>query len=98
MAQKDLTPARVDALARAAGVDPAAMQQAAQDPDVARQIRDVRALAQEINVAGTPAFVVGGEVIQGADMERLRTAIARTRGATVGAFGEALTRSPPQPH
>ena len=48
----------------------------------------------KLNLKGTPTFVVAGEVIPGADIERLETAIARARASALSSVGEALTRNP----
>lgn len=94
LGQKDLTPARVDALAAKAGLDAATLQLAATDPDIAAQIRDTRALAQEIDVRGAPAFVVGGQIVQGADIDGLRAAITRARSLSLSSMGADLTLRP----
>jgi protein-disulfide isomerase len=94
LGQKDLTPARVDALAAKAGLDPAALKLAIDDPAIDEQIRDTRALAQEIDVRGAPTFVVGGQIIQGADPEGLRAAITRARSLSMSSMGADLTLRP----
>ena len=94
LAQKDLTPARIDALIAKAGLDVAAVQLAATDPAIDEQIRDTRALAQAIDVRGAPAFVVGDQIIQGADTERLRAAITRARSLSLSSMGADLTLRP----
>ena len=49
---------------------------------VAEQIDAVSALADALDISGTPAFVVGGEVFRGAiDLEAMRSAIASARAA-----------------
>lgn len=87
MSQKTLTDARLDTALRAAGLDPREVRLAARSPEIEQQIRDTRALAQEINIKGTPTFVVGGQTIQGADVEKLRAAITRARNASYEALG-----------
>lgn len=94
LGQKDLTPAKVDALVAKAGLDVAAVQAAARDPAIDAQIRDTRALAQDIDIRGAPAFVVAGVVIQGADIDRLRSTIAEARAASLGRMGASLAQSP----
>jgi protein-disulfide isomerase len=94
LAQKDLTPAQIDALAAKAGLEPTALQLAAADPAIEEQIRDTRALAQEIDVRGAPTFVVAGEIIQGADMERVRAAITRARSSSLSSMAGDLTLRP----
>jgi protein-disulfide isomerase len=51
------------------------VRKAADDPAIARQLRDTRALATSLKIEGTPAFVVGDTLIPGADVDALRTAI-----------------------
>jgi len=86
MGQKALTDVRLDAVIGQLGLDPGAVREAARDPAIDAQIRDARALAQEIRITGTPTFILGGEVIAGADMARLRGAILRARGEALGAL------------
>ena len=76
MAEKALDDAAIDRTLAAAGVDPAQARKAAQDPAIARQIMDVRALATALQIEGTPAFIVGDTLIPGADLGALQAAIA----------------------
>lgn len=94
LGQKKLTPARVDALAAKAGLGPADLQLATSDPAIAQQIGDTRALAQEIGLQGVPAFVVGGQVVQGADIDGLRAAITRARSSSLSSMSDSLIRRP----
>ena len=75
MAEKALDDTLLDHDLTAAGVDPAQARKAADDPAIARQILDTRALAENLKIAGTPAFVVGDTLIPGADIPALRAAI-----------------------
>jgi protein-disulfide isomerase len=61
---------------RSVGIDPAQARKAAQASDIERQLLDTRALAQNLKIEGTPAFVVGDTLIPGADIAALRTAVA----------------------
>jgi protein-disulfide isomerase len=79
MAEKHLDEAGIDRHLTALGVDPAAARKAAADPQIARQIADVRELAGALRIQGTPAFVVGDILIPGADMQGLRAAIAKAK-------------------
>ena len=79
MAQKPLNPGSIDQAFRAAGVDPVAARKAAADPAIERQISDTHDLARSLGIDGTPAFVVGDNIISGADMNALRTAIEAAR-------------------
>ena len=76
MAEKALTEETLNAQLQAAGLDPAATRQAAQDPAIERHILDTRALATALHIDGTPAFIVGDTMIAGADLGALRAAIA----------------------
>ncbi|MDF2901920.1 MAG: protein-disulfide isomerase, partial [Phenylobacterium sp.] len=89
MSQKTLTDARLDSAIRSAGLDPQGVRTAALSPEIEQQILDTRTLAQQINVKGTPTFVVGGQVVQGADIETLRQAISRARSASYEALASA---------
>ena len=89
MSQKTLTDARLDSAIRSAGLDPQGVRTAALSPEIEQQILDTRTLAQQINVKGTPTFVVGGQVVQGADIETLRQAISRARNASYEALASA---------
>ncbi|MBL8538523.1 MAG: thioredoxin domain-containing protein [Hyphomonadaceae bacterium] len=76
----ELTSARIDALAREAGIDVARMRRAMTDPEITRLLEDNRALAIDAaSNPATPIFVINGEVIPGFDRERLD---ARLRAAT----------------
>lgn len=79
MSQKKLTEARLDAALSSVGLNASEVRAAARDPAIAQHILDTRTLAQEINITGTPTFLVGGQVIQGADMDKLDQAIKRAR-------------------
>ena len=90
MSQKKLTEPRLDTVISSLGLNPPAVRAAAGDPAIAKHIQDTRALAQEINITGTPTFLVAGQVIQGADMDKLDQAIKRARSASY----EALASTP----
>lgn len=79
MAQKPLNDATIDRSLRAVGVDPAQARAAAENPAIQRQLLDVRALAQALQIDGTPAFVVGDKVIPGADIDALKAAITAAK-------------------
>ncbi|MBA4014156.1 MAG: disulfide bond formation protein DsbA [Phenylobacterium sp.] len=94
MAQKDLNVVRTDRILAQQGLNPREVDAAARNPDLAEQIADTRELALKLNLKGTPTFVVAGEIIPGADVERLEAAIARARSSALSSVGEALTRNP----
>jgi len=83
MAQKPLDAAAIDRTLVAAGVDPAAARAAAADPAIERQITDTHELARNLGIDGTPAFVVGDRIINGADIAGLRAAIAEARSGAL---------------
>jgi len=75
MGEKALDETSLDAHLKAAGIDPAAARKASTDPAIARQLLDVRALANALRIEGTPAFIVGDSLVSGADMGALKAAI-----------------------
>jgi len=81
MAEKALDEAALDRHLAAQGVDPAAARAAAASPAIAKQVADVRALANALRIEGTPAFIVGERMVSGANMEALRAAIAEAKAA-----------------
>jgi protein-disulfide isomerase len=58
------------------GLNPAQLRKAAASPDIAQDVADTRALGKDLKLSGTPTFVVGDQLIPGADMTALRAAIA----------------------
>jgi protein-disulfide isomerase len=62
------------------GVDPAKVKEMAASKEVADLIEKKRALGQEIGVRGTPAFIVGGELVPGAiDEAQFKAMIEKAR-------------------
>ena len=76
MSRKPLTDEMVDDLLERNGISPAKVRALEQTAEQRKYLADVRALAAELGLDGTPAFVVGETVVPGADPERLRAAIA----------------------
>jgi protein-disulfide isomerase len=75
-----LTDASMAAAARAAGLDPAALKLAAQDPQIAHQIEMNLQLSRALSMAGTPSWVIGNRVLSGAQsLEALQKAVADAR-------------------
>lgn len=67
-------------IAAESGLDVARLEKDMAAPEIAAQIAAVAALAQSLDIAGTPAFIVGGEIYRGAiDLDTLRGAIAAAR-------------------
>ena len=81
MAERALDDAAIARIASKHGLDPAALARAGQNPAVDEHLADIHELATKLNVAGTPAFIVGNTVVPGADLEALRAAIAEARKA-----------------
>ena len=81
LAQKSLDEDGIAAVLKAGGVDNAKAQPVETSTATTTQIADARALARALGVDGTPAFVVGDQMIAGAQMDVLRTAVAQARKA-----------------
>jgi 2-hydroxychromene-2-carboxylate isomerase len=76
---RDLSvPANVLAAAERAGLDPAGVERATQDPDVKLALREATEAAHARGVFGVPTFAVGDELLWGDD--RLGEAAALARG------------------
>ncbi len=76
MTAKPLNDAAVDRILMAHGLSPAAARAAMADGKRQTYLRDVQTLAHDMGIDGTPAFVVGDNVVHGADPESLKAAIA----------------------
>lgn len=77
-----LTPAAVVAALAGVGLDPERLRADMDAPEVVTLIRRELALAQALGIDGTPAFVVGTELVIGAvDLGTLRDLINRARRA-----------------
>ncbi|TRO95809.1 DsbA family protein [Glycocaulis profundi] len=66
---------RIEEIAEEAGADVAAMREAMESEDISEHLNDIRALAREIGISGTPFFLIGDQVIPGADVARLEAAL-----------------------
>lgn len=62
----DLTEDRVMEIARKVGIDTAKLKTAMADPAVTAQLKRNAELAQELQIGGTPAFIIGGKLVPGA--------------------------------
>jgi protein-disulfide isomerase len=78
----ELTSARIDAVAREAGIDVARMRRAMASPEITAHLETNRGQAIEYNISGTPGFVINGELVSGFNTEVLD---ARLRQATSAA-------------
>lgn len=79
MAEKSLDQTAVDRILKANGLDPATVRAEAQKPEYAKYFADKHALAERLNIQGTPAFVIGDVLVPGADMEAVKAAIAAAK-------------------
>lgn len=79
MAERALDDAAIERIVEKHGLDPETLAQAAGDTAIDAHLADTHELAQAIGVNGTPAFIVGGSVIPGADLDALRAAIRKAR-------------------
>jgi protein-disulfide isomerase len=71
---------RAIAIAKDMGVDVAKLQKDMEATDVKQTIQDNAVLGDKLGLTGTPAFVVGGEVISGAvGLEPMRRTVAGVR-------------------
>lgn len=78
-----LPEARVFEIAKTVGLEADALRKAMDDPAIGQEIGHNRALAQELEITGTPAFVIGGKLYPGmleADNLILAIAAAREKG------------------
>ncbi|MCC9625504.1 DsbA family protein [Thalassospira sp. MA62] len=66
---------RINELAEGAGIDVAQMREDMQSPEVAGMLANYNAMARSIGVNGTPAFLVNGTMVSGADMERVESLV-----------------------
>lgn len=66
---------RIDEIAAEAGVDVPTMRAAMQDEAIVDHLDDVRELARIIGITGTPFFIIGDEVIPGADLAGMQRAL-----------------------
>lgn len=82
----DLTPQRIDAIARQSGIDVPRMRRAMEAPEITALLEQNRALAIDISAQpATPLFMINGEVVNGYNRElleqRLREATRQVREA-----------------
>jgi protein-disulfide isomerase len=66
MASDDLSPAGIRAAAKSVGLDPDRLEADMEAPEVNAVIEANYALAHELGIEGTPAFVIGDQLIPGA--------------------------------
>ena len=66
MASDDLSPAGIRAAAKSVGLDPDRLEADMEAPEVSAVLEANYALAHELGIEGTPAFVIGDQLIPGA--------------------------------
>jgi len=71
---------RIDSIAAEACVVGRAPRAALLDEAIDAHTRGVRALASEIGITGTPFFIIGDQIIPGADIARLQDAVETQLG------------------
>ena len=69
----------VDNIARTYGIDPAKAQQGPLRVAADAQIADAHKLANDLDVEGTPTFIIGDTLVPGEDMGAVRDAIAKAK-------------------
>ena len=78
MSARPLQDGAIDRIAREKGARPADLSPAA-DAALNAQLADTSALFNKLSLGGTPAFIVGDQIILGADLPTLDAAIRRQR-------------------
>lgn len=74
------TEARILETAKKVGIDPDKLKTAMSDPAIKAQIERNHELAGTLQINGTPAFIIGGELVPGAaDLATLRDMIEKAR-------------------
>ena len=77
-----LPESRVMKMAAKAGYDVKALKKALADPRIDKMLEKNFALAKALDINGTPAFIIGNEVIRGAiDLETIKQLVTQARGS-----------------
>ncbi|HBT02180.1 MAG TPA: disulfide bond formation protein DsbA, partial [Citreicella sp.] len=63
--EQDPTEPVLRRLAETLGLDADAILARMSDPEVERRIRETRALAEQLQINGTPSFVIGDQMLRG---------------------------------
>lgn len=66
---------QIDAAAESVGVDVATMRADMKSIDVQKTVADAKSLARTLNISGTPNFIVGSEMVSGADLQQVEAMI-----------------------
>ena len=76
-----LSESTVMAVARSVGLDTQKLRKNMRDPEVQTLLEKNFKLAEALNIRGTPAFIIGDELVPGAvSIDRLRSLVAKARG------------------
>lgn len=68
-------PEQIDAAAESVGVDVETMRADMKSIDVQKAVADAKSLARTLNISGTPNFIVGTEMVSGADIQSVEALI-----------------------
>ncbi|MEM7328358.1 MAG: thioredoxin domain-containing protein [Pseudomonadota bacterium] len=68
-------PDQIDAAAESVGVDVATMRADMKSIDVQKSVADAKSLARKLNITGTPNFIIGDEMVSGADIQQVEALI-----------------------
>jgi len=66
---------QIDAAAESVGVDVVKMRADMKSIDVQKTVADAKSLARKLNISGTPNFIVGTEMVSGADIQQVEAMI-----------------------
>jgi protein-disulfide isomerase len=67
-------------IAERVGIDPAALRAEMQKPEIEETLRANIALGQRINIKGTPAFIINGQIVPGAvSLDALKELVSAAR-------------------
>ena len=81
----DATPESLDRMAAELGLDAAEIRAHMDKPEVTKVIEDNHRLAQQMDISGTPTFVVGGTMVRGyVPLEAMQQIVAEQRKAQEG--------------
>ena len=76
----DVTNDTLSAFATGLGIDPAPIMAAMSSPEVEKVIAANHALAQRLQISGTPTFVLGDEMLRGyVPLDAMREIVAKVR-------------------
>jgi protein-disulfide isomerase len=69
----------IDKVIVSVGLEPKALRQKATDAAILKQIRDTVDMGNSLGLSGTPAFIIDGVLVDGADMAQIKTLVATQR-------------------